>query len=258
MNKTKVSCYAVTIAIGLIIIMIYEHRITQEYTEESNTSVMVRESHIPVQKNTKSNTSDCLSSYPDFCIPPGTPDLDCPDIRYVNFAVRGSDPHRFDRDNDGIGCESSQVRERYVESNTFVTTPFLDMPVKQKHAKQDCLSSYPDFCIPSGPPDLNCSDIRYSDFTVRGSDPHGFDRDNDGIGCESATVKPQDTEPTPVKPKRTEPDISENCLDSYPDFCISPGPPDLNCSDIRQSDFTVRGNDPHGFDRDNDGIGCES
>jgi len=35
------------------------------------------------------------------------------------------------------------------------------------------------------PPDLNCGDIRYTDFKVVGSDPHGFDEDNDGIGCES-------------------------------------------------------------------------
>jgi micrococcal nuclease len=32
---------------------------------------------------------------------------------------------------------------------------------------------------------LNCPDISQKRFTVRGSDPHGFDRDNDGVGCES-------------------------------------------------------------------------
>ncbi|WP_218841249.1 hypothetical protein [Nitrosopumilus cobalaminigenes] len=48
-----------------------------------------------------------------------------------------------------------------------------------------CDPSYPDVCIPPYPPDLNCGDIGYSNFRVIGSDPHGFDRDNDGIGCES-------------------------------------------------------------------------
>jgi micrococcal nuclease len=33
------------------------------------------------------------------------PDLDCPEISYRNFRVIGSDPHRFDGDHDGIGCE---------------------------------------------------------------------------------------------------------------------------------------------------------
>jgi len=31
---------------------------------------------------------------------------------------------------------------------------------------------------------LDCGEIGYSNFRVVGSDPHGFDRDKDGIGCE--------------------------------------------------------------------------
>jgi hypothetical protein len=46
--------------------------------------------------------------------------------------------------------------------------------------------SYPDVCIPPPPPNLNCDDEGVpSNFEVSGSDPHGFDGDNDGIGCES-------------------------------------------------------------------------
>ncbi len=40
------------------------------------------------------------------CIPPGPPDLDCADIDGP-VQVIGSDPHRLDRDGDGVGCESS-------------------------------------------------------------------------------------------------------------------------------------------------------
>jgi micrococcal nuclease len=40
-------------------------------------------------------------------------------------------------------------------------------------------------CIPPAPPDLNCSDIEFRRFPVVGDDPHGFDGDKDGIGCES-------------------------------------------------------------------------
>lgn len=50
----------------------------------------------------------------------------------------------------------------------------------------------------------------------------------------------------------------ENCDRSYPDFCISPPPPDLDCGDITRKDFTVLQPDPHRFDADKDGIGCES
>ena len=45
-----------------------------------------------------------------------------------------------------------------------------------------CDPSYPDVCIP--PPDLDCRDIPYRRFRVLPPDPHGFDRDRDGIGCE--------------------------------------------------------------------------
>jgi micrococcal nuclease len=47
----------------------------------------------------------CDPSYPDVCIPPPPPDLDCADIPYRRFRVVGPDPDRFDSDHDGIGCE---------------------------------------------------------------------------------------------------------------------------------------------------------
>ncbi len=49
---------------------------------------------------------NCSPSYPDVCIPPPPPDLDCKDIRYRRFRVLPPDPHHFDADHDGIGCES--------------------------------------------------------------------------------------------------------------------------------------------------------
>lgn len=50
-------------------------------------------------------SGNCDASYPTVCIPPPPPDLDCGQIPYRRFQVVGSDPHRFDGDNDGIGCE---------------------------------------------------------------------------------------------------------------------------------------------------------
>jgi FtsP/CotA-like multicopper oxidase with cupredoxin domain len=49
----------------------------------------------------------------------------------------------------------------------------------------------------------------------------------------------------------------EDCDDSYPDVCISPPPPVLECDDIDEEDFEVQGSDPHGFDSNGDGVGCE-
>ena len=48
----------------------------------------------------------CDPAYPDVCIPPAPPDLDCGEIPYRRFKVLAPDPHRFDADHDGIGCES--------------------------------------------------------------------------------------------------------------------------------------------------------
>ena len=48
-----------------------------------------------------------------------------------------------------------------------------------------CDPAYPTVCIPSPPPDLDCGEISHRRFTVLQPDPHGFDRDRDGIGCEA-------------------------------------------------------------------------
>jgi hypothetical protein len=57
------------------------------------------------QPSVQQQENRCDSSYPDFCIPPSSPDLDCSEIQYRNFRVLPPDRHGFDRDNDGIGCE---------------------------------------------------------------------------------------------------------------------------------------------------------
>ena len=56
----------------------------------------------------------------------------------------------------------------------------------QTNAQDDnCDPSYPDVCIPPYPPDLNCPEVAHKDFSVLPPDPHGFDRNADGIGCET-------------------------------------------------------------------------
>jgi micrococcal nuclease len=50
----------------------------------------------------------------------------------------------------------------------------------------NCDPSYPDVCIPSPPPDLDCADVApLCRFRVLPPDPHQFDLgDGDGLGCE--------------------------------------------------------------------------
>ncbi len=125
----------------------------------------------------------CDSSYPDVCIPTYPPDLDCGEIRYANFKVLQPDPHGFDGDNDGIGCESGSTQSSIPAQPTQQKVPapgFEDVPEMIV-----CDQSYPDVCIPRYPPDLDCGEIQFANFKVLSPDPHGFDGDNDGIGCES-------------------------------------------------------------------------
>jgi micrococcal nuclease len=64
---------------------------------------------------------------------------------------------------------------------------------------------------------------------------------------------PPGEQPAPIAQPTPSP-----CDPSYPDFCIAPPPPDLNCDQVPGSHFTVRPPDPHGFDGNDDGVGCES
>lgn len=92
--------------------------------------------------------------------------------------------------------------------------------------------------------------------------------------AESPTLAPIDTPPPPpptplptptlatapppsAVPPTVPPPPAGNCDPSYPDVCIPPPPPDLSCGDVPYEDIRVLPPDPHGFDRDNDGVGCE-
>jgi len=83
---------------------------------------------------------------------------------------------------------------------------------QQVQSQNQCDSSYPSVCIPPYPPDLDCGEIGYSNFRVVPPDPHGFDRDRDGIGCEVGSTKSEPVQPTQ----------EDTCDPSYPDVCIPP------------------------------------
>jgi len=60
----------------------------------------------PTAQPQPTQPSNCSPAYPTVCIPPPPPDLDCGDIPYRRFQVLAPDPHRFDGDHNGIGCEN--------------------------------------------------------------------------------------------------------------------------------------------------------
>lgn len=71
---------------------------TAPVTEVTSVGTYVAPISPPAPRN------NCDPNYSP-CVPMVSYDLDCPDIGY-SVTVIGSDPHRFDRDGDGHGCES--------------------------------------------------------------------------------------------------------------------------------------------------------
>lgn len=61
--------------------------------------------------------------------------------------------------------------------------PAAQAPAADSASGSGCDPNYSGTCVPQVSYDLNCDDISGS-VTVLGSDPHGFDGDGDGYGCE--------------------------------------------------------------------------
>jgi hypothetical protein len=76
------------------------------------------------------------------------------------------------------------IDQRYCSKSEFSMT-LWDLQFGCAQQQDGCDPSYPDVCIPRyPPPDLNCGDILYRNIRVLPTDPHLFDSDADGIGCE--------------------------------------------------------------------------
>ncbi|BDG61945.1 thermonuclease family protein [Caldinitratiruptor microaerophilus] len=97
------------------------------------------------------------------------------------------------------------------------------------------------------PPDVKYADL-FREFAAEARQA--------GIGLWAPPPKPAPPEPAPARPQATAPPRG-NCDPSYPTVCIPPPPPDLDCKDVPYRRFSVVGADPHRFDGDHDGVGCE-
>jgi hypothetical protein len=101
--------------------------------------------------------------------------------------------------------DESSTTETTSSTTQATTTTTLAPP----EGEPECEPSYPDLCIPPGLPDIDCGDIpELTDFAVLPPDPHGFDGDNDGIGCESGGEAPPPPAAPPAQPVTEEPDFT--------------------------------------------------
>jgi micrococcal nuclease len=117
----------------------------------------------------------------------------------VKYAKQFAEAGRVAREN-GLGLWSAcadQLQEPTDDAPMLDgTVPAADSPGSGSSAQPkpeakpagNCYPSYTEFCIPPPPPDLNCTSPLIAgrkNFTVLAPDPHRFDADHDGVGCES-------------------------------------------------------------------------
>ena len=152
------------------------------------------------------------------------------------------DPHGLDRDGDGIACQGlpgAPGEEPVASSGTDETTPPGDDGFVDRNCGDfDTWRQAQDFFLSEGGPE---------------DDPHGLDRDGDGIACQGLPGAPGEEPVASSGTDETTPPgddgfVDRNCGDfdtwrQAQDFFLSEGGPE---------------DDPHGLDRNNDGIACES
>jgi len=107
MNKATLRGIIGIILVSLLIVVIIQNVVnSDESTKTIEDEKKIETSTSQTTQPTQTPKITCDPSYPDICIPPWPPDLNCGDIPHKKFKVIGDDKHNLDRDGDGIGCES--------------------------------------------------------------------------------------------------------------------------------------------------------
>lgn len=160
-------------------------------------------------------------------------------LRYVWIEYNSSD-QRF---SDVVGLDT-------VEDGELVL--FNQLLVSQGYAAS---SAYP--------PDVEYQSTFIEDQRVAREESRGLWGSCSAFGVPAGGSGQSDPQPTSAPTSGTTSGsgaVAGSCDPSYPDACIPPisDSGDLDCGDVAERRFQVLPPDPHGFDRDLDGIGCES
>ena len=117
---------------------------------------------------------------------PEPPDDDClydPSLPKC-APINGVCPEGFNMNEDGQCFPDQPCPPGYARADNDESGACLPINSPTPPPTANCHPSYPDTCIRGPPPPLNCDNISFRNFKVVEPDPHGFDGDNDGIGCE--------------------------------------------------------------------------
>lgn len=166
----------------------------------------------------------------------------------------------------GCGKTTQEIKQIPKESQTLTQTPttkdsdFDGIPDDKDQCiyQKETVNGYQDIdgCPDTLPVVDSDGDGIYDNSDVCVYSAENYNGYQDSDGCPDEIPKESQT-PTPTPTPSPTPTNENQCDPSYPDVCISPYPPDLDCDDIPYKNFKVLPPDPHGFDRDKDGIGCE-
>lgn len=167
-------------------------------------------------------------------------------VRYIGMNTPERDQQYY--------AESTEANRRLVEDKTVLLVKDVSETDKYGRLLRYVLADgvfvnlqlvEDGYAVPATyPPDVACAD------TFLASSRKARDA---GLGLWQATATSFPTQKPTAKPAQG----SGNCDPAYPDVCIAPPPPDLDCKDIPYRRFRVLPPDPHGFDGNKDGIGCE-
>ncbi len=108
-----------------------------------------------------------------------------PDVKYIDELYT---PAQREAVEDGIGLWGPSPTPVLTARPSPAPTP-PPAVIQPLVPQTNCEPSYPGLCIPIGSADIDCGEIAARRFqvvwNVPNPDPHGFDGDGDGIGCES-------------------------------------------------------------------------
>jgi len=331
MNKKAVAGIAGGVVLGILAILSVTAQSSDTINQEFDSNQKVSESFLPpppeplepveikqpiepikeqptepieVDVTPSISKPKCDPSYPDVCISPRPPKLNCKDIPFTDFRVLSPDHHRFDDNNNGIGCESQQDTSQIpdLKSCTGNAKCFSGLVTRVTDGDTINVDGIPIRFALSSAPELDEFEGEEARELIANICPVGsnalvdeddgqtqgsYDRIIAVVYCNNKNLNSElmdsgigylslefcsDSEfassswvqkygcqfingsKTSSGPKT----VKGNCDSSYPDFCIPSSPPDLDCKDIPQKRFTVLPPDPHRFDGDKDGIGCEN
>ncbi len=92
---------------------------------------------------------------------------------------------------NGLMVNLSLIEEGYAQASVDAPERFLRLQREAQAERRGlwgrCDPAYPEFCIVSPPPDVDCEDLPFNTFRVLPPDPHQFG-EGDGFGCRMLPV----------------------------------------------------------------------